>query len=277
MSKKFPLVRVKQFLGNPAYVWFWLRRVFKYKQSSYKNISDIKKIKQMSDSETLSTIISDNKSIIRFGDGEFGLLSGAGIYPPDSDWSQKYSKKLKYELIRQLKLDNPNIIIAIPPKSHLIYRVGDFPELDVIPSMHTEARLFLPELVNPYVTFGVWSVFMPQHHKNINWQKIANHIKNKTAVIVTGGTEKISDIKLGNETLFVECGKHNAFERRYEIMKSIDDLIEKENLQKENTLFWVSLGCTAGCIIEHLVEQGYVGWDTGHIFRFAEKELRQIG
>jgi hypothetical protein len=274
--KKFPLVRFKQFINNPVYMLFWLKRTLIYKRTSYKYVPQIKKISQKSPSETLNDIITRNLSVIRFGDGEFGLLSGAGIYPPDSDWSQRYSKELSQNIEQQMTLCDQKILIAFPPKQHLIYKDGDKPQLDVIPSMHTEARIFLWRYLNPNQVYGDWSVFMPHHNIDLDWEKIRTHINSKTVVIVSGGTDNLRDVQLGARTLFVECGKHDAFERRFQIIAKIDSLIKKETLNSKQTIFWVSLGCTAGCIVEHLVDHGFVGWDTGHIFRFAEQELKNL-
>jgi hypothetical protein len=275
MSRKFPLVRLKQFVSNPRYLFFWLCRFFIYKKSSYQFIEKFNSITQLSDEQTLNDIIENNKSIIRFGDGEFGLLSGAGIYPPDSDWSQQYSRELKKTLERQLQSKNDDILIAFPPLAHIRYQEGDTPALDVIPSMHTELRMYLWKHLNHDSVYGDWSVFMPQHHKNINWKKIAGYLSKKTVVIVTGDIERLKEVSLGRKTLFIECGKHNAFERRVEIIQSVDELIARESLNSKETIFWISLSCTAGVVVEHLSERGFVAWDTGHIFRFAENEIRR--
>lgn len=272
---KYPAVRIKQIKSNPWYLFFWLQRLFWYKKYSYQSIDGIKNLKQLLASQTLDYIIDNNKSLIRFGDGEFGLLSGAGIYPPDSDWSQKYSKKLKVAIERQLVLESEQILLAVPPKNHLLYKEGDLPELDVISSMHIEARLYFNDLVNPKTLYGDWSVFMPHHNKKLNWKKIGNYISDRNIVLVTGGTTKLQDIKLGKQTFFVECGKHNAFERLDQITDKVEELIQSENLQQQETLFWVSLGCSAGSLVETLSDKGYIAWDTGHIFRFAEAEIRK--
>lgn len=276
MKNKFPSVRIKQIVSNPAYLFFWIKRALMYKRSSFRLIPKYKKVDQMSPQETLADIIKNNRSIIRFGDGEFGLLSGAGIFPPDSDWSQKYSSKLKKTIERQLQLNDSRILIALPPMNHLCYQIGDVPAMDVIPSMHTEARLFLWKCLQTGYLYGDWSVFMPHHHHGIDWRLIASHLEGKNVVIVTGGTEKIQDITLGAKTFFVECGKHNAFERTEEIISSLNQVITENSLEPQNTLFWISLGCTAGVIVEELVAKGFVAWDTGHIFRFASSELRKI-
>jgi len=273
---KFPLVRIHQFVTNPRYIIFWLRRLMYLKKDSFEFEDQYVNYNPMSNPQTLEYIIKNNKSIIRFGDGEFGLLSGAGIFPPDSDWSQKYNLRLKLDIERQMSLVSSNILTAFPSKQHLFYREGKGPVLDVISSMHTEARMFLFKFLNQNQSYGSWSVFMPQHHKSMDWQLIKNYIESKTVVIVTGGTSMLQDIKLGRETLFIECGKHNSYARLDTIKNEISNMISQRELQAHSTIFWVSLGCNAGFLVEDLARNGFVAWDTGHIFRFAKKQIMNI-
>lgn len=273
MLRIFPKVRIKQIVNNPRYFLFWVMRFIFYKKTSFIYNEKYSKVKQLNEQETLQYIITNNKSIIRFGDGEFGLLSGAGIYPPDSDWSQQYSTELKEEIERLLSQKNDDILVAFPPIKDIISRSWDGNGYKVVPSMHTEARMFLWEHVSPAEKYGSCTVFLP-HFSEIDWLSIREYIKDKTVVIVTGGTEKLQDIKLGKDTLFVETGKHGAFERRANILSELDKLIADKRLDPNKTLFWVSLGCTAGYVVDHLVGRGYVAWDTGHIFRFAEAQIK---
>lgn len=274
--KKFPLVRFKQFVTNPPFFIFWCKRFFSYKQSSFRYKDKIKTIKQLSAKETLDYITKNNVSLIRFGDGEFGMLFGAGIYPPDSDWSQRYTKKLKETLERELVLKNKNILIGIPPIRQVVYRESDNPKQDVISSMHTEARLALGNLSRYDLVYGDWSVFLPQMNPDLDWAPLKKYLENKTVVIVTGGIEKLQEISLGQKTYFVECGKHNAFSRREEIFVNIDNLIIDKSLKTDQSLFMVSLGCTAGVVVEHLSAKGFTAFDTGHIFRFAMEKVKQL-
>ena len=274
--KKFPLVRLKQFVTNPPFFIFWCKRFFSYKQSSFQYKEKIKTIKQLNAKETLDYITENNVSLIRFGDGEFGMLFGAGIYPPDSDWSQRYTRKLKETLERELVLKNEKILISIPPIRQVVYREGDSPKQEVISNMHTEARLALGNLSHYDLIYGDWSVFLPHLNPDLDWTPLKNFLENKKVVIVTGGIEKMQEISLGQKTYFVECGKHNAFSRRDKIFTKLDNLITDESLKTNQTLFMVSLGCTAGVVVEHLSAKGFTAFDTGHIFRFAMEKIKQL-
>lgn len=279
--KLFPIVRLRQFLSNPLFVFFWFARLF-YKRRSFIYVDKYKKINQLSNNETLEYIIKNKKSIIRFGDGEFGLLLGAGIFCKQVsmfrfDWHQEYSKELKRETERLLSLRNQNILLAIPPIEHITHndRFGSLFSYQekIYSAMYTEARMFLWKYVDYGKVYGSWSVFMKQHNPNFNWNLFFSFIKSKNVVIITGNICALINIKLGKKTFFIETGKYNAFEKRDKITKDIDTFLMQNNMNLENSIFFVSLGPTAGIIVEHISNKGLMAWDTGHMFTYAYKEL----
>lgn len=272
----FPSVRFRQIVNNPAYFYFCVMRELVYKKRSYRYAKEYCDFRQLNEAETLDCIIEKNLSLIRFGDGEFGLISGAGIYPPDSDWSQRYSIELKKEMEHLMSLKDDKILLAFPPRRIFLHRKGDKKDFDIIPGMHTETRLFLRLYFHRDRIYGSCDVFLP-HHSEVDWGKIQEYISNRVVVIVTGGTEQMADMRLGKKTLYVECGKHDAFERRGALIASLDALMQKHQWKNDEVIFWVSLGCTAGSIVMHLSQKGYIAWDTGHIFKFAREQLGKLG
>lgn len=281
----FPTVRIRQFLNNPLYIFFWLKRYLFYKKSSFKYVSQYSDIKQLDENDTLKYIIENNLSIVRFGDGEFGLLTGAGIFCGIKgffkfSWYQSYSRKLKKELTRIISSTNDSILVSFPPIWHIIYddRIQhDLSNTEKIYSnMHVEARMLLWKLIHKNRIYGSWSVFMPQHNNSMNWNLIADYFKDKHIVIVTGGVDRLRHVQLGYKTHFIETGKYNAFEKRKTIFKDIDTYVAEQKLQKDSTLFLISLGPTAACVVEYISNQGHIAWDTGHLFEYAEKEISKI-
>ena len=72
-----------------------------------------KGLKVYSEEETLNEIIINNKSISRFGDGEFGLIFGYDI------GFQKYNEKLSKKLLEVLNSNENNLLIGINIKTNL--------------------------------------------------------------------------------------------------------------------------------------------------------------
>lgn len=277
MKKIYPMLRIKQIIHNPLYIFFYLGRLLFYKKSSFKYEGKYKNIKQLNEVDTLKYIIENNKSIARFNDGELAMFFGGGAFYGNagafykSSWSQRYSKKLKEETGRVLSSKNKNFIIAPTPIHLMFSRVNS--EINDV-NMHTEARMSLYKYIHEDQLYGSGAIFMLNHHKNINWDLISNYIKNKSVIIVTSNTENLKDIKLGKQTFFIECGvPHNAFKRLDDIKRKISEFIDTEKIKKKESLFMISLGPSAIFIIEYLSELGYVAWDTGHIFKNSEKEI----
>ena len=64
-------------------------------------------LKIYSINDTLDEIIINNKSISRFGDGEFSLMYG------ENNLFQEYNKSLKKKLIKILRSNEKNLLIGI--------------------------------------------------------------------------------------------------------------------------------------------------------------------
>lgn len=268
---KFPEVRFKQLRDYPPYVWFYLRRLLYLKWWSYRYADRFKGFTFLSASDSLHHIMDHKLSVIRFGDGEYGQLSGAGEYPPDSDWSQRASKKLIESMRQWMGLTDPRILIAHTPPDIIMATEKESEQKRMISSMHTEARLYLWRLLHKDQVYGHWGMFNPSHNTDFDYQHLFSFLSDKVVVIVTGGIEKLPKITFGKKILFVETGKHDAFERRERILSDVHALIEKESLKPETTLFMFSLGPTAGFMVKQLSDEGFIAWDTGHFFKFAQE------
>lgn len=273
---KFPIVRIRQFIDNPAYLLFWLSRIIFFKKTSFKYLNRYSYYYPLTPKETLTRIIDEKLSIARYGDGEFGILSGAGIYPPDSDWSQCYSKALREKLSNSMATNEPRLIKAFPSRKLVFSNKEEAKNDGMISSMHTELRLFLWRYIAVRQVYGDWGVFTTQHHQNWDWKKMSTFLNDKDVVIVTGDVHKMSQLSLGKNTFFIETGKHNAFEHYDEIRKSILGLVEAKGLKKETTLIMASLGPTACILALDFTKEGWQVWDTGHMFKFANKELKLL-
>ena len=68
-----------------------------------------KSIKVKSREETLKELMTNKKSISRFGDGEFGIIFGKSLR------FQKFNETLKNKLLTVLNSNIPNLLIGIIP------------------------------------------------------------------------------------------------------------------------------------------------------------------
>lgn len=273
---KFPLVRLKQFRDNPRYVFYYLKRLFIYKYTSHKYIENYKDFNFLSSSETLDYLIDNNASLARFGDGDIEQLTGAGEYPPDSDWTQKNSQKLISRLEEVLFSQSGKLLVAHKSLEILSSKKEEAEEKGVVYNMWTDTRRLLFHYLKKGQIYGDAHVFLPEHNPNFNWQKLHNFLKEKDVIIVTGGTAKLFGVSFGKRMFFVEAGKHDAFSQYEKIKQNLFSLIKAENLQKENTLIMASLGPTADILAYELSKEDWTVWDTGHFFKFADKKIREL-
>lgn len=273
---KFPLVRLKQFRDNPRFIWYYLKRLFIYKYTSHKYIEKYQGFKFLSSTETLDFLIKNNASLARFSDGDIEQLTGAGEYPPDSDWTQKSSQALILKLEEVLHSNEPKLLLAHESPEVFCVRREDSDNKKVVYNMWTDTRRLLFHYLKKEQIYGHAHAFIPDHNPNFDWQKLYHYLKNRDVIIVTGGVSKLFGVFLGRRMFFVEAGKHNAFERYDVIKQDLFDLIEREKLQKEEVLIMTSLGPTADILALDFTKQGWQVWDTGHFFKFADKKIREL-
>lgn len=271
MFRKFPIVRLKQLRDYPPYLFFYLRRLLYLKWWSYHYANRYKGFTFLSASDSLRYVMDHRLSVIRFGDGEYGQLTGAGEYPPDSDWSQRASHTLIRTLRSLLSLHDPRIFLAHTPPSIFLASTQEAAKQGLIANMHTEVRMYLWKFLRPDQVYGHSSLFHPGFHEAFDWKRFFDFLSDKTLVIVTGGIQQLPNISFGKDVLFVEAGKHDAFERREQILSDVHDVIKTKHLDPSSTLFLISLGPTAGYLVKQLSDDGFIAWDTGHFFKFAHE------
>lgn len=268
---KFPLVRLKQFRDNPAYIWYYLKRLLYYKYTSQRHAALYKDYRFLDVFETLDLLLSRRVSLARFSDGDIEQLTGAGEYPPDSDWSQRSSKALRDRLEEVLNSRDPMLLIAHESPSVFCKTRQEAAESGVVYNMWTDTRRILYKYLSKDVAYGHAHVFVPQHNPDFDWKRLHAYLSDRDVIIVTGGTNTLYSVSLGRRIFFIETGKHDAFERYSSIRKDLAALIRAEDLKKEEVLILASLGPTADILAYDLTKEGWQVWDTGHFFRYADR------
>jgi|GEM_PF-6561456 hypothetical protein len=273
---KFPLVRLKQFRDNPFFVLYYFKRLFVYKYTSHQHIPKYNDYNFLSAEDTLNYLIDKQASLARFSDGDIEQLTGAGEYPPDSDWTQKSSKPLIQSLEKVLFSNEERLLLAHESPSVFCLKRKEAKKQRVVYNMWTDTRRLLHRYLRKNQTYGHAHVFIPSHNPNLDWRKLHNYFKKRDVIIVTGGTDKLFEVSLGNRNFFVEAGKNNAFERYGTIKQDLLKLINKEGLEKNKTLIMASLGPTADILALDFTKDGWQVWDTGHFFKFAHGKILEM-
>src|SRR5690606_31965330 len=103
---------------NPAYLLHITKKNLVYKRESFDIYhGKYAPLTFLSGQETLVELIKTGKSLARFSDGEFEQITGAGEYPPESDWCQRWSKPLIDDIIANLSSADPRMLVAVDPPS----------------------------------------------------------------------------------------------------------------------------------------------------------------
>lgn len=268
---KFPLVRIKQLWDNPGYVWYYLKRLLYYKYTSQQYVSLYKEHTFLNVFETLDLLLSKRVSLARFSDGDIEQLTGAGEYPPDSDWSQRSSRALRVRLEEVLRSRDPMLLIAHESPDVFCKTRQEAARGGVVYNMWTDTRRILHKYLSKDVTYGHAHVFVPQHNPNFDWKRFHAYLADRDVIIITGGTSSLYSVSLGRRVFFIEAGKDDAFERYDAIREDLAALIKAEGLEKNDVLMLASLGPTADILAYDLTKEGWQVWDTGHFFKYADK------
>lgn len=211
--------------------------------------------------ETLQELIKTEKSIARFGDGEFNLIFGEGL--PFQDFSEKLRIKL------QEVLTNPdeNLLVGIPDVFKTLKRfkkgAADYWRKTVVAYreriygvLNMGKQYFDAEITRPYMDLADKSQVGEYFNE---FKKVWN---DKNVVFVEG---KMSRLGVGND-LFdncksikrIICPTRNAFE-------AYDRILEACAKLPKETLFIIALGPTATVLASDLSKLGYRALDLGHI------------
>lgn len=269
----YPFVRLIQVCDNPPYLLHIIKKNLVYKRSKIDHSPRYANMTFLSGQQTLEELIRSGRSLARFSDGEIEQITGAGEYPPDSDWCQKWSKPLIRDLEAALSSTDPRLLVAVDPPSTFLAAKGSAHHIHFEYNMWIDMRRIMWTYLQPTGTYGHSHLFIHANCPDLNWKMMKEHFRTRDLVIATGNTNRIKHLNLGNRTFFIECGTENAYERKEKIKQDIRDLIAREGLDKNNTIICACLGPTACIIAREFLDEGICVWDTGHMFEFAARNF----
>lgn len=225
-----------------------------YELADPRTLSSIKLPKVLNIEESLLALANSNKSLARFGDGEFKIMFGESIN------FQKYDSKLAKKLKEIIQNQNNKVFIGIPDTFGFCPN-NYFRKLLV----HIRAELY------KYISFenDYLDAFITRQYKFATKEYGERYYRlfkqlwtNKDIIIVEGlGTH----LGIGND-LFdnaktiqrIICPNRNAYSKYKEIFN-------ETNKQAKDKLFLLALGPTATVLAYDLAQNGYRAIDIGHI------------
>ena len=213
--------------------------------------------------ETVRELASTNKSISRFGDGEFDMIYGIGMN------YQKYNPKLAKRLEEIVQADEENLMIGLPnvfnPEYVKLY-TGFATEF--WPKWTNDYKFKILRLVDrnkKYYSTQITRFYLDYADKS-NVPEYVEELKKiwdgKDVVIIEGEKSRLG---VGND-LFdnmktierVICPSENAFE-------IYDQILERVLKLPKNKLILLALGPTATVLAYDMYKAGFRTIDIGHV------------
>ncbi len=216
----------------------------------------------MSAEETVENL-KKGKSLIRFGDGEFGIYQGKDIH------YQVYSMELEKKFIEikksfEIEDEECPYILAVPKK---FMTVSGFTLMKkrVYVSCWSQARYYFKKNFRHDIKYGEAFLF-EKRNKNIYSQIWKHELCPHNVVFVHNSEQYAHDFaKIYNKNvMFIQCPPFNAFEVLENIEEKIMNIITNEKLRQDQVMLTISAGPAGKVLVYNFSRRGYWCIDAGH-------------
>jgi len=225
-----------------------------YELADPRTLQNIKLPKILNIEKSLDELTSSDKSVARYGDGEFKLIMGENI------GFQKYDPLLSKRLKEILKNENDKVLVGI---------VDTF---GYCPNQYMKKVMMLcRETLYKYIDFDKKYVdaclarrfrFNTEKEGIEYYNKLKSLWQNKDIIIVEGAGSRLgvgNDLFDGAKSIQrILCPIKNAFSK-------YDKILAECLKQSEDKLFILALGPTATVLAVDLADKGYRALDIGHL------------
>ncbi len=241
-----------------------LLRNYLYELADKRTFEDIKLPKIINIKDSLNLLQETNKSLARYGDGEFKLMMGESIS------FQKYDEKLAGALQEIITNKNEKLFVGLPDVFGKCY--SDY---------FRKVMIFCREFLYRYINFDNIYVdsmltrrlkFDSEQTGNEYFLTIKKFWQNKDIIIVEGAGSRLgvgNDLFNGAKSIErILCPIKDAFSK-------YDEILTECLKQPTNKLFILALGPTATVLADDLSRKGYRALDIGHLDTAYEAFLRK--
>ncbi len=218
------------------------------------------KIKILNIEDSINKIITERKSIARFGDGELDIILGQGL-----DF-QEYNKELSKRLEEILTSKQDFCLIGIPDVINEFSNLTEESEEFWIKNMDRTRTTWMKYLNEDmeYITANLTRLYIRYKDKSKTgkyFSMLKQIWKNRDVIICEGEQTRIG---VGNDLLSgcksikrIICPSEDAFDR-YNI------ILERLKKESKDALIILALGPTATVLAYDLAKDGYQALDMGH-------------
>lgn len=213
----------------------------------------------LSAAETINYICNTNKSLIRFGDGEFNIILGGNVH------YQAYDDELKREMLQIIQnyTKESQYLLCVPyryfSKSNLVLNKR------VLISCWSTPKQTFKQYINSDVLYGDAFVFSKNNAKN-DYQKMWEKYR---SIILVHNNEKYLNEAFDSKRqngFFVKVPLKNSYTYVNNIEYEIEKTYRINGLSQEDTVVLLSAGPTAKVLAYRLSSKGYKIIDCGHVW-----------
>ncbi len=222
--------------------------------------------KIMSCEETLDELLKSEKSLCRFGDGEFACISGN----LRAKFTANYSKRLADKLLEVLSSNDENIMIAIADNYGSLEKYSEASKREIRHYMAGSAReehmrlldadriYYNAYVTRPYITFADAFTKAPKERferLKLLWDK-------KDVVLIEGEYTRFG---VGNDLLSNAKSVTRVLGPAVDAINKYDEILSAAMQEKEDALYMLALGPVATVMAYDIAKKGRRAVDIGHL------------
>lgn len=215
------------------------------------------------DGQETVKMINEGKSLVRFGDGEFGIYQGKDIH------YQKWSPSLRaafQQIKEEYENDSANspYILAVP-KGFMSISGWKLMKKRVYVSSWAESRLLFKKNFKRDIPYGD-SFLFEKKNKEIYSQIWKSDSCANNVIFVHNNQEyaKAFSATYQKNTEYVQCPAKNAFEEIDRLEQEIISIVEQNGWTVKDVMMTISAGPAGKVLVYRLSKLGYHCIDAGH-------------
>jgi Glycosyltransferase GT-D fold len=267
---KFWRNRLRKFRDHPAAVIPFLKKQLYYRWVSDRYIPLYENVRFLSYDETIEEILTNRRSIVRFGDEVFDMILGIGLY--FNDWRQQYHPELAARLKEVLASAEDRLLVCFNPE--LVFKTrSEMNELGIgwQHQFWTNSRVYMKDYIHFDRTYGSALSFHERYNTALPYDRLIEHLRQRHLIIVASNTARFAGKQFGLTTDYIEGPQSDAWDSYRELLGEVERVAAQ--YEPGETLILTSLGPTSKVMVYDLTKAGYTAWDTGQFFDLALKKL----
>ncbi|MCM1066928.1 MAG: GT-D fold domain-containing glycosyltransferase [Muribaculaceae bacterium] len=242
---------------NTARIKIWLSVLNAY----FRTFGGVKS--DIDDAEETVAKILEGKSLIRFGDGEFGIYRGCDIhYQPWSEELWMEFQKIKSDFDR---FGSRSPYILAVPKKYMQCTGFELAKKRVLVSSWAQSRLLFKRMFDTSHAYG--DSFLFEKKNRTIYSRIWQQPSDDRLIIFVHNNSRYADsfARTYNRSVeYVACPAHDAFASWSTIYDAIIDAISEKKLGPDDVQIVLSAGPAGKVLCYHLSGLGYQCIDAGH-------------